>query len=277
MPNLRLISRNVAQTALTLVASTVTGAFIASRLQNNTKTSVWRATGTSATLTLTWSTSQIIGCTSLAFCNFTPSATMRVRGYTEVADVTAAFDTTAVECCPAAPIGMWDWGADPLGVNAFTYGGGTYGTVWNTPTSVKKIVIDIVDTGNSSGYVEAGCLVTGMYWQPTKNADYGASIHPVDNSKHFRSDSGNQKVDNGTKSRTLSIALSKMEVVDRTSFWSLVRGNGTSVPVFVSLYPEGDDPVLTQMNEILCRLPTTDAMSAPSFGIYSSPLKMDEI
>ncbi len=278
MPNMRVISTNVADETATLVASTTAGTLVASRLQTDVKTDVWRSTSkASSTLTATWTNSVIVGCVSLAFCNLSPTATMRIRGYTNVADASPVFDTGATLASPPTPLGMFGWGAGPLGVNAFTYGGGTYGTVWCPMVSVKKIVIDIADPDNTVDYVEAGRLVIGAYWEAEKNADYGASIVSTDSSKHSRTDSGNIKTDIGHKVRVLSVALSKMGIVDRNAFWAIVRGNGKSQPLFVSLYPESADTTLTQMNEIYCKLTDDSTITTPSFNIYSGPLKMEEI
>lgn len=273
---LRVISVNEAEDA-TLTASSTAGSLVVGNLLTLVKTDVWRSTSTTATITCVWGSPVIIGCTSFPFCNFSPTATMRVLGYTEPGDSVPIFDSGTVLASPPTPLGLWGWGADPLGVNAFTFGGGTYGTAWNTPTSVKKTVTQIIDTANTAGYVEAGCMLTGMYWEPLKNADYGATITPTDSSKHVRTASGNLKTDIGFRSRLLSISLSKMNEADRNSFWSVVRGNGKVRPVFVSLYPENDDTTLTQMNEIYCKISDMDVISTPSFNIYSGPLKIEEI
>ena len=54
----------------------------------------------------------------------TSTATIRARAYTLAADVSPAVDTGAVLACGYSPLGLWPWGTVPLGVNAFSYGGG---------------------------------------------------------------------------------------------------------------------------------------------------------
>lgn len=276
MPNLRIVYNNVADSA-TLTASSTAGSLTVTRLVTDYKSEVWRATSTSATLTATWSTAQMLGVVSLPFCNFTSTATIRVRGYTEPSDPTPFFDTTAKPCCAYSPLGQWDWGAQPLGVNAFSYAGGAYATVWFPIASVKKLVIDLVDTANTAGYIEAGRLVTGSYWTPALNADYGASVAPVDSTKVERTDSGDPIRGRGHKHRLLSVNLSEMSESDRAQCYNLLVGNGLARPVFISLYPESDTPQLEQSHQLYGQLNQLGAIAVPIFNRYSAPITVEEV
>lgn len=245
-------------------------------LLTDDKSEVWRSTATSATLTATFTTSELTGAVIIPFCNLTSTATIRVRGYTNVADTTPIIDTGTKLACPYAPFGLFGWGAVPLGVNAFSYGGGTYAGAWFAITSVKKLVIDLVDTDNTQSYIEAARLITGSYWQPQYNAEYGANVAAEDTSTHYRTDSGNLRTDIGNRYRKLSINLSFMTPTDRANFWRIVKGNGMASPMLISLFPENADPELEQAHQIYGRLSSMSAIAASNYNIYSAPCEIEE-
>ena len=85
MGNLRIIYDNAADRAA-LAASSQSGALGPANLQRERKSAVLRSVGTALTIVATWPMPEIIGCVALPFCNLTPMATIRVRGYVETHD-----------------------------------------------------------------------------------------------------------------------------------------------------------------------------------------------
>lgn len=277
MANLRIIYDNAADRA-TLAASSSVGTMTVDRLLTDIKGDVWRSVGPTATITATWARAETIGGVALPFCNVSSQATLRVRGYADPADVAPLFDTGAVAACPAPVLGLWNWGSQPLGSNSFAYGGGTYGRVWMpVPGAVKKLVIDIDDSAGAAGYIEAGRLVCGAYWEPCDNADYGAPIASVDSSKHYRTEAGDLMTDVGTRHRKQSINLSAMSPVDRATLWSIVTGNGMPRPIFFSLYPNNQDSRLEQTHQLYGKLSSLAAVNTPYFQRYATSLDIEEI
>lgn len=120
MPNLRIVSDNAIERAASLTASTTAGALAASNLINWKKSSFWRATGTSARITALFSVPEAIQFAGFPFCNWSPTAMMRVRASSEAAATnlvrySAAFDNgawtkTGVTVTP-------NYGAAPDGTN----------------------------------------------------------------------------------------------------------------------------------------------------------------
>ncbi|MDC8756270.1 hypothetical protein [Janthinobacterium fluminis] len=276
MTNLRIISDNAADRAVLSVSSQA-GGLGAANLLTDIKGQVWRAAGTSATLTAVWPAGERIGGVHLPFCNLSSGATVRVRGYTWATDAAPVFDTGAVFACPALPLGVWEWGA-PLGVNAFAYGGGAHGRVWIEPSHVvQKLVIDIVDVGNAAGYVEAARLVCGYYWSPTHNADYGAPLTVIDRSAQYRNEAGDMMVSRGTQHRKQSLNLSALSAEDRAALYAIARGNGMARPLLLSVCPANADPLLEQAHQMYCRLVTSPAMSTPNYLRYAAQLDFEEI
>jgi hypothetical protein len=200
-----------------------------------------------------------------------------VRGYTNTGDSVPLFDTGAVIANPNSALGVWDWGSSPLGVNSFAYGGGTYGTVWFAIQPVRKLLIDIVDTNNASAYVEAGRLVAGTYWSPDRNPSYGAQPSVTGTSKHERNDSGDLMTARGAKYRKMTLPMNDMTPADRAKLWNILRSNGMSKPMLVSLFPESADPDLEQAHQLYGKLSQISAITVSNYSGYSSTLALEEV
>lgn len=278
MPNLRIISDNAADRATLTASSQASADMAVANLRTDIKTHVWRSTGTTATLTATWSALETIGGVVLPFCNLTPLATIRVRGYSAVGDAVPLFDTGVVDACPGPVLGLWGWGAAPLGSNAFAYGGGTYGRVWiPVPGAVRKLVVDISDPTNPAGYIEAARLVCGAYWEPQYNASYGAPLTMADGTTLVETAAGDLMPDIGTRRRVQSIDLSMIPAHDRAAFWDIVNSCGLAKPMLFSLYPNGADAKLEQAHQLYCRLDEPATVSTPHFQRYATTIKFKEV
>lgn len=283
MSRMRVIFDNAAYRA-TLAASSAAGTRTVDRLLTNMKTDVWRATGTAATLTLTWPTPEIIGGVALPFCNITSAATIRVRGYTLPDDAAPAVDSGAILAAPPAPLdGGW-WGVEALapniyrrgGANTFAQGGGAYARAWIAHTPMRKLVVDLDDAANPDGHIEAGRIIVGRYWQPDHNHSWGAKVGLRDGSRHARGGGGDQFVDAQARGRSLSIDLSWMTPHDRTMCWSILRDYGLQGQVLVSLYPDDPDPREEQMHMLFGRLSADSAMTHRYLGVHQTSLTLEE-
>ncbi|RAR51691.1 hypothetical protein C7401_13651 [Paraburkholderia unamae] len=275
MPNLRVVYDNAADRA-TLGASSTAGALPVTNLRTQLKSQVWRATGTSATITATWPTPELVACVVLPFCNLTSTATMRVRGYALAGDTVPAFDTGARPACPYAPLGLFGWGTQSLGCNAFAFGGGTYAVAWFAHAAVEQLVIDLADPDNAAGYIEASRLVAGAYWSPTNNVDWSPKLAVEDSTTNTRNDAGDLITDRGTKYRTLAVSLSWMPPVDRDQFMSILRGSGFARPVFVSLFPESADPLQEQQYQIWGKLSDLGSLVHDFVANYTGSISIQE-
>lgn len=273
MPNLRIVSGNAVGRAASLVASTTAGGLVAANLARDAKSSVHRATGTSVTYTLTWAAAEPIGCVALPFCNLSPTATMRVRAYASNG-TTVLYDSGAGLACPAPALRPLGFTAAQA-ASAYAYGGGACARRWFNQVSAFKLVIDIVDTANLQGYIEAACLVVGPVWSPQYNAS-GASVSVIDRTEISRSAAGDQLADPGTLSRKVPVDLRKMSPPDRTKFLELVR-NSRAHPILLSVFPEHADLAL-ERDYMLYGRRTKDSDVAYQFSaVYSTTFEIEEI
>lgn len=276
MSNLRIVMKNHASTA-TIAASSEAGTLMAANLQTDIKSQVWRSVGTSATVGISWAASKFINCVLFPFTNFTNTATIRVRGYAELTDTVPVFDTLAQLCCPFSSPSVFGWDSKVPGVANFGYGGAVYAGLWFTGGSVKGVSIDVVDSANTQGYVEAAKVVTGSYWQPDINASYGAQLGYKDASSHVRNDAGDLLTDVKPRSKTISLSFGSATPTDRSSLMKLLRSNGLSTPIYISVFPGDADADKEQDYQIYGKLSQLSALRLDSFASYSSSIDVEEM
>nr|WP_314606570.1 hypothetical protein [uncultured Janthinobacterium sp.] len=201
---------------------------------------------------------------------------VRPAGYIDTWQ-TYGYDSGMVPACPAAAV-VVD-GFTPLqAASAYSNGGGAYARHWlSAPVPALGMAIDIKDPANLQGYVEAVRLVAGAYWSPANNPDYGASVTIMDASTHTRTAAGDLWTDAGTRARKMPLQLSALPAADRTELFGIMRRNGMTGAMLVSLFPESADLELERDHTIFGRLSSVSAMSIPYFDLYSMPLEIEEL
>jgi hypothetical protein len=251
---------------------------VASNLLTDIKTEVWRSTGTTADLTLTWTSPEFVSMVSVCFTNTTSIGTIRVRGYTNPGDSTALFDTGAQFATPSTLDSNFDWGGTSLGSNGYSYGGaGSYATIWFATASVQKLVITLADPTNTAGFLQASRIVSGYYWSPENNCDYGPEITYGDMSRHERSDAGDLRTDRGPRYKVLTVDVNMMPKADRNKMWRLFGANGMSFPLFFSLVPEDTDTMEEQIYQLYGKISKLNALKYQFINQFNTKLEIEEI
>jgi len=273
MANMRIVADNAAARA-TLSASSSAGAFASTNLQLDDKTSVWRAIGTAATLTLTWGASERVSAVALPFCNLSPTATIRVRGYADMAGNSQLFDTGNVLACPASAMTLHGWSAIQA-ASAYAYGGGTYARSWFGEASVMRLMIDIVDPASLQGYIEAACLVVGRYWSPAYNVS-SPEMTPIDTTELYRTDAGAQRTEAGYTYRRLSMELTYMSATDRSALVKILRAS-RAYPILVSLFPGSADLELERDHMVYGRRASDSKIALQTALSYGTSVEIEEI
>jgi len=242
--NIRIVWDNAIDRA-TIVASSEAGALVAANLRSNLKAKVWRAADVNAGVVCTWTNAEPISCVVAAFNNLTAQATMRAIGYTRDTDLQPAFDTGLVECAAAPGLGQFLWGS-PLGENfynrggasLFAYGYGGYGVLWIPGAyAVRRLEVHIFDLNNPDTYIEVGRLIAGSVWSPTYNFNFGHSV----------------------------------------TYVRFIRLNGTTEPMFVSLFPESEDTLLEQSYQLWCKFAENTQLSQANYDQYVARVAMEEV
>lgn len=292
--NLRIIYNNVldVSTVAITASSTASSATTTANLLVDAKSLVWRSTTTSASIIVSNFSSQIIGGVVFPFCNLTPTATIRVRGYTGVAPTISGtsitgggsnvFDSGTILCCPYTGLGtIWNQAALPTGVNTYYFGGGTYGRVWipvNSQIACTSVGIEIVDSANTAGYIEASRLILGSYWTPTYNTGFGLGTQMKDLSTQYRSEAGDLLTNRGPRFNSMSFDLQWMNPTDRWNLSKILSGNGLGRPMLISLFPDNSaDWEREDAHQIYGKMVTLGAVTLPIFDMYSTKIDIEEI
>lgn len=273
MANLRVIYDNAIDRATTLTASTTSGTLAAANMQTDYKGTVHRSTGTSVTYTATWTNGESLGGVSLPCFNGDANTTIRVRRYSDTAGVTLIDDSGTVAACTGVVHDLAFFTA--INANSFAYGGLAKSSVWfSANVLTKRLVIDIVDTGNAAGFIDCARIVAGAYWEPLKNADYGVKAGLEDTTKSTRNDAGDSLADLGTKHDVLSFDLRLMNETDRATLRKIVKGPGAARNILISVYPGNSNNVLEQDHTVFGKRANSDA-SADYFGVFGSSVSLD--
>ena len=277
MPNIRILYQNQAKRAASVSSSSVAGSLVAANLLTDIKTQITRSTATAVQYTLTWTSAVALNMVGLAFTNLSSLSTIRAQVFSETADVVANTDSGTVSACAYAPLGQFSWGATPLGVNAYRFGGASYGRVYFPGTSGKKLVIDVNDATNASGFIECGCLITGAYWSPEANPEYGAELSVQYGANHIESEAGDLRTPNKAKRRAMDLSLQWLRTPADQLHMHEIMMQGMGTPLWVSLFPEDENPVLEQRHQMYCKLEGDTSMSHPRYGQFAAPLRVREI
>lgn len=306
--NLRIIYNNILDLSTTTItaSSTASAATPVSNLKLDSKSQVWRSASTGtlnpdgsglyivrANIVVSFVATTIIGGVMLPFCNLSSAAKIRVRGYTGTAPTPGAatntptpaitggvvHDSTQILCSPYQTFGLWNWGTLPLGVNSYSYGGGTYARVWMpTQLACTSLLIEIEDTQNINPYIEVSRIVAGAYWSPKFNTSFGLSTGSQDLSQHERSESGDLITNRGIRYRNMRFDLNWLPPEDRLEFTRILRGNGLPRPLFISLFPNNsEDYEKEQAHQIYGKLSQLSDITHPIFEMYSTSIDIEEI
>lgn len=274
MPNLRVLNINYADQATSLTANSTAGSLAAALMLTDEKTEAHRSVGTSVVYTLTWTNAITVGLVALPATNLRASDTVTVQLYSNTAATTLIASSGAVTACPGLDLGLWTV-TTPITANHFPYGGASKSAVWFTtqPSTIKAVKITITSTGNPAGFIDCARLIVGPYWEPTINADYGASYQLIDDTKNSRADSGSLYSDRAPMSESLTLRLSNMDLGDRANLVKLMRANGVWKPVFISVFPE-DGTDLEQTYMVYGKR-KNGAVDHPFFRNFVAPLELE--
>jgi hypothetical protein len=295
--NLRIIYQNLTDLATTTItaSSSQSGSTGTSNLKLDTKSLVWRSTGSTASLIVNLGSAKQIGGIILAFSNLVSStATMRVVGYSSsnvpsfsgsllTTGIPTLFNTGPTLCCPWNNLNLPAWGTNPVNSSNYSYGGGTHARVWLTEaqraTSPQYLGIEINDPGNPA--IELSRLIVGNYWSPVYNTGYGIEAGIEDLSEHERTESGDLLTRRGPRYRTLKFSLEYLSQIDRKELTKLFLGNGSPRPIFVSIFPDstGDDIDFQRegLHQIYGKMKQIPGITYSNYEMYSSNIELEEI
>lgn len=274
MPNLRIIYKNIADTA-TISASSTAGSLTASNMQNDIKGKVHRSTGLTVTYTLTWPTAQKLTAVCLPAHNLSQNAIITVNLYTNNAATILAATSGARIATPGSN-NMWNWNP-PLNANTFAFGGVNKTTVWfpQEYSNIRAVKITLADSStNTLGYIDCARLVIGSHWEPKQNVQNGSlQMSPQDTSTTTRTDAGDLISSRSIVYDTLSLSTAYLPEADRASFYRILK-QGSSKYVLLSVFPNTNNSTLEADHTIYGRLAQTST-SQPYYGYFDIPIEIE--
>jgi hypothetical protein len=184
------------------------------------------------------------------------------------------YDSGVVPACPAPAIQLDGWTA-AQSASAYAYGGGTYARAWFPATQFRAFAIDLVDTNNAQGYIEAAQLVIGQYWAPTYNPTSGSAAD-VDATTHYRTDAGDLMSRASTVHKKVSIELQYMPAEDRATLANILRGSRAR-PVFFSLFPGNPDLALERDHTLIGKRMSDSEVAVQMAIRYGTKLDIESI
>ncbi len=155
---------------------------------------------------------KVVALVALIHHNMSQAAQWRVRVSDDAAFATSISDSGTVDVWPdAEAFGVLQWGEFNWNGKLDATEAADFGPIafYYIPATAfgRYIRVEITDTGNADGYVEAGRVFAGPVFQPAKNLAYGWNITFIDNSVKSISRGGQTYVDVLQKRRRLEIPL----------------------------------------------------------------------
>jgi len=136
--------------------------------------------------------------------------------------------------------------------------------------------LELSDTGNSDGYVQAGRLFVATGWQPTVNYDYGNAFGWETTVQTEMSLGGQQYFERRAHQRVFQLGLSWLTTDEaHARVWEIQRELGVDGEIFI--VPDLDDTMHTIRRAFLARLRTLNPIEHPRFLYYQTALEFIEV
>lgn len=276
MANLKFITDNRVNDNdnLTLALGSTAAGHPLSNILTEKKVKTWRSTNTNAQqISISWPTTETMGGFALAFTNLVSGNEFRIRAYDHPSAGSLIFDSGLVALLynQKNPAGFSTIGAD-----SFSFGGGTYCSVFTTNmVNVRRVVVDISAGSNPDGYFEISRLILGKSWSPEIDPDFGASFKNNDNTTTLRTSAGDVSVNRGIQFKSLQFTNSWLTFADTEGMAEALRVNGNHTPVFVSLL-SNETNFLYQAGQIYGRF-TETSIAYSTYANLSASIEILEV
>jgi len=212
-------------------------------------------------------TNDEINLIALLYHNASQAATVRVRGATSLANLTASpgYDSGTIL--------MWDasWPSDQSPLHLLHWLG----------TATKKYTfwrLDITDSVNPDGYIEAGRLYIDEAWQlpQYKNISYGWAGQFIDPTTQTRSKGGQLYSEEMPAWRNLQASIDWLNQDEMYgSFYDIQRRNASKIPVLVIINPDATTHLLRQ--SIYGKLTQLQPMQHAQAQVFRTRLLIEEM
>lgn len=273
MANLRILRKDLIRLADGYSASPSLVPSMGADIGQMDDRQVTRTTSTaSQDINYTWASSQTMNMVAVARHNWSDSATLRVRRYSDVALTSLIDDSTALDAFNSgllpSPFDIADDRFRGVKLTAFYLA---------NATNVKGLKLTIADSNNPDGYMQHARVLAGQYFETTYNPPYGGAA------LRFGTASGVRRVDGGGRSgdqrgtwRELALGLKWVPAADYDDLAAITLFHDKVRSTFVSLYP-GAASSLELMNQMWCGIDDMGPFDPQCFGMHGFPIVMGEM
>ena len=212
--------------------------------------------------------------------NISEQGTWRVTVGNDATFATYAYQSAYMSALPALDSFVYEWEEDSFWSGVLsadrlaTYPRHAF-IVSPTALSCRYIRVEILDTGNTSGYVEIGRFFASKVWTPTYNPGYGFNIQHETATSVVESAGSVEYFDNRPLARVAKFSLDWLTPTEAYGVaFDMERQLGLSGEAF--FVPFYDEPDKWLQTSFPCRLKSLSATELPVYGIWKKPYELRE-
>lgn len=254
----------------------------ATNLQDQQIVKIWRNTQTSAQIDVDFGQQRIIDFMALIRHNISQTGTIRWR-LSAVSDFsTTVYDSGTIDAWPIVeefgtlPWGVFQWGGRLNPEVAAEYTISSF-DVLTSAVQARYLRIDISDSLNADGYLQAGRLIAGPSYRPSVNYANGVQFEFVDESRITKSRGGQTFVDEVERYRVMRFELINLPENEMFGnvFNSIDRLRGVSKDILVIPQPAKSSTWITQ--NIYGRIRQTQPITNSALTYYGRMIEVEEL
>lgn len=254
----------------------------ASNLQDQQIVKIWRNTQTSAQIDVDFGQQRIVDFMALIRHNISQTGTIRWR-LSAVSDFsTTVYDSGTIDAWPIVeefgtlPWGVFQWGGRLNPEVAAEYTISSF-DVLTSAVQARYLRIDISDSLNADGYLQAGRLIAGPSYRPSVNYANGVQFEFVDESRITKSRGGQTFVDEVERYRVMRFELINLPENEMFGnvFNSIDRLRGVSKDILVIPQPAKSSTWITQ--NIYGRIRQTQPITNSALTYYGRMIEVEEL
>ena len=257
-----------------------------SNLKDRQLSKVWRTLN--ADPNWTWFTCDFgvvrqIDVFALLSTNLTSSGKIRIRLASDPYFYSVVYDSGLQQAWPILPSfgvkpwGVWTWGESIGSIESPPDLKPNCVFVLPSSYSARYMRVDISDSLNPSGYIQAGRCYAGPKFQPTKNISYGWEIGYLDDSTFSKSLGGQTYANILPRYREVKLTFEYLtqEEVYLNLFEFIDRRKGSSGDVLFIPQPDRTDLFLFEV--IYGRMSQLGSISQPYYSVVTKSYTIEEL
>jgi len=280
--NIIISSTNYVDAATSITADDEVASLPVENLQDRQIVRVWRNTQTTAQIDVDFGSAKIVDFAAIIKHNFSQYATIRWR-FSNASDFsTTVYDSGAVDAWPVVeefgtlPWGVFQWGGylNPEVAAAYTI---SSFLVLDAVVAARYMRVDVSDPTNSSGYLQAGRLISGPSYKPSINYANGVEFEFIDESRITKSRGGQTFVDEVERFRRMRFELINLPEAEifGNIFNQIDRLRGVAQDILI--IPQPDDPTTWITQNIYGRIAQTGPIVNSALDYYSRLIEVEEL